>query len=212
VRSLPVRLSSIRNGIWNLRRDLRERSSPPPSCRLSRRAGHAHLTLGPPHRRTVEIESLFRELYMPLRRYLHRMTGDADAADDAAQEAFVRLAVDGRRMEHPKAWLYTTATNLVRETARTAARRDRLLTIHPVRPADLPRPDEESATSDAVRRVRAVLDRLAPRDRQLLLMREEGFRHAEIAEAIGVAPGSVGTLIARAAKRFADLHGTPEEG
>jgi RNA polymerase sigma-70 factor (ECF subfamily) len=36
----------------------------------------------------------------------------------------------------------------------------------------------------------------------MLLMREEGFRYAEIAEAVGVAPGSVGTLLARALRRF----------
>jgi RNA polymerase sigma-70 factor, ECF subfamily len=45
----------------------------------------------------------------------------------------------------------------------------------------------------------------------LLLMREEGFRHAEMAAAIGVAPASVGTLLARAGKRFAELYGTREE-
>ncbi len=36
----------------------------------------------------------------------------------------------------------------------------------------------------------------------MLLMREEGFRYSEIAKVIDVAPGSVGTLLARALKRF----------
>lgn len=160
----------------------------------------------------MEIDALFRELYLPLRRYLHRLTGDADAADDAAQEAFVRLAADGGRKEQPRAWLFTTGLNLVRESARTARRHERLLTAHPVRPAEMPPPDEEAVRDDSVRRVRAVLQSLPERDRQMLLMREEGFRHAEIAAAVGVAPSSVGTLLARAGKRFAELHGTEGEG
>ena len=51
-----------------------------------------------------------------------------------------------------------------------------------------------------------VLDKLSPRDQQLLLMREEGFKYEEIAAVIGVAPASVGTLIARALRRFAELY------
>ena len=39
----------------------------------------------------MDVDRLFHRLYPPLFRYLHRLTGDADAADDAAQEAFVRL-------------------------------------------------------------------------------------------------------------------------
>jgi RNA polymerase sigma-70 factor (ECF subfamily) len=51
-----------------------------------------------------------------------------------------------------------------------------------------------------------VLDRLPERDRQLLLMREEGFKYEEIARVVGVAPASVGTLIARALKRFVAMY------
>jgi RNA polymerase sigma factor (sigma-70 family) len=58
--------------------------------------------------------------------------------------------------------------------------------------------------------VRAALQQLSERDRQLLMMREEGFRYQEIAEAVGVSPTSVGTLIARAVKRFAEVYSPPE--
>jgi RNA polymerase sigma-70 factor, ECF subfamily len=159
----------------------------------------------------LEIDALFREHYLPLRRYLHRLTGDADVAEDAAQEAFVRLTQDGRQMEHPKAWLFTTGLNLVREGARTSRRRDRILSANPPQTASQWRPDEDAARSAEVRRVREALAVLTPRESQILLMREEGFRHAEIAEAIGVAPGSVGTLLARAARRFAEVYGNGEE-
>jgi RNA polymerase sigma-70 factor (ECF subfamily) len=150
----------------------------------------------------VDYDALFRRLYPSLFRYLHRMTGDTDAADDIAQESFVRLL--GRDMPEDEArlWLFTVATNLFRDGARTRKRRERLLTVRPWAPASLPRPDEAAESAATVGKVREALERLAPRDRQMLLMREEGFRYDEIAKAVGVAPGSVGTLLARAARRF----------
>jgi RNA polymerase sigma-70 factor (ECF subfamily) len=150
----------------------------------------------------VDYDALFRRIYPSLFRYLHRMTGDADAADDIAQESFVRLL--GRELPEDEArlWLFTVATNLFRDSTRTFKRRERLLAVRPWTPTALPRPDEAAEAAATVRRVRSALDRLAPRDRQMLIMREEGFRYDEIAQVAGVAPGSVGTLLARAARRF----------
>ena len=139
-------------------------------------------------------DALFRRLYPSVFRYLQRMTGDADAADDMAQEAFVRLL--GRDMPDNEArlWVFTVATNLLRDRGRTSRRRERLLQAADWKPNAPPLPDE-----------------VPPRDRQMLLMREEGFRYDEIARAAGVAPGSVGTLLARAARRFAAAYREPFE-
>ena len=164
----------------------------------ARPAAAPRLTRGEP----VDYDALFRRLYPSLFRYLHRMTGDSDAADDIAQESFVRLL--GRDMPEDEArlWLFTVATNLFRDGARTHKRRERLLAVRPWAPTPLPRPDEAAEKAATVERVREALGRLAPRDQQMLLMREEGFRYDEIAKVAGVAPGSVGTLLARAARRF----------
>jgi RNA polymerase sigma-70 factor (ECF subfamily) len=53
--------------------------------------------------------------------------------------------------------------------------------------------------------VHAALSQLPARDRTILLMREEGFTHAEIATAVGTTPKSVGTLVARALAKLAAL-------
>lgn len=150
----------------------------------------------------VDYDALFRRLYPSLFRYLHRLTGETDQADDIAQESFVRLL--GRDMPEDEArlWLFTVATNLFRDGARTRKRRERLLTVRPWTPTPLPRPDEVAERAATVKAVRETLDTLAQRDQQMLLMREEGFRYDEIAKVAGVAPGSVGTLLARAARRF----------
>jgi RNA polymerase sigma-70 factor (ECF subfamily) len=151
---------------------------------------------------STDYDALFRDVYPSLFRYLHRLTGDHDAAEDIAQESFVRLL--GRTLPENEArlWLFTVATNLFRDGARTSRRRERLLSATPWKPSQLPAPDESLERDRKVAAVRKALEQLPARDRQMLLMREEGFRYDEIARVAAVAPGSVGTLLARATRRF----------
>jgi DNA-directed RNA polymerase specialized sigma24 family protein len=44
---------------------------------------------------------------------------------------------------------------------------------------------------------------LGEKERTVLLMREEGFSHREIADAVGTTTGSVGTMIVRALDKLA---------
>jgi RNA polymerase sigma-70 factor, ECF subfamily len=150
----------------------------------------------------VDFDSVFADLYPSLFRYLHRLTGDGDVAEDIAQEAFVRLLRQELPDDEVRPWLFTVAMNLVRDRARKTERRQRLLTTAPELVTRSPLPDEEMQRTERITAVRAVLDRIPERDRQLLLMREEGFKYDEIARVIGVAPASVGTLIARALRKF----------
>ncbi|HEX7051226.1 MAG TPA: sigma-70 family RNA polymerase sigma factor [Longimicrobiales bacterium] len=149
---------------------------------------------------------LFAEHHASLFRYLARLTGDPELAADAAQEAFVRLVERPPRPDHVRAWLFTVGTNIAREWARTRGRRLRLLERNPARaPIGEPPPAPDVAAEAEHRRrlVQRALGRLSVRDRTLLLMREEGFRHREIAEAIGTTTGSIGTMIARALDKLA---------
>jgi RNA polymerase sigma-70 factor, ECF subfamily len=150
----------------------------------------------------VDYERVFRLHYPPLFRYLHRLTGDADAADDVAQEAFVRLTRQAIAEQDVRPWLFTVGTNLVRDRARKADRHRRL-EAHVPRARPTPLPDVVTERNETVAAVRRALELLPERDRTMLLMREEGFPYDEIARAVGVAPTSVGTLLARAGRRFA---------
>ena len=49
-------------------------------------------------------------------------------------------------------------------------------------------------------------DALAERDRLALLMREEGLDYDEIAEALELSPGSVGTTLSRARRRLVESY------
>lgn len=158
----------------------------------------------------MDYDALFKRLHPSLFRYLHRLTGDADVAEDVAQEAFVRLLRQPLSEAEVRPWLFTVAMNLVRDGARKTERRNRLLTTAPALVTAIRMPDENIEQAERVETVRHVLSRMSERDRQLLLMREEGFRYDEIAAVVGVAPASVGTLIARALRRFVNLYGTRE--
>jgi RNA polymerase sigma-70 factor (ECF subfamily) len=161
------------------------------------------------------VDTLFRAHHEALYRYAVRLTGDPDLAADATQEAFVRMIEGKPEGRNPRAWLFTVATNYVRERARTGSRRRELRAgatarLAPDRPAT---PEEVLDSTRAADRVRQGLDHLPERDRTLLLMREEGFTHREMAEAVGTTTGSVGTMIARALDKLAlvlDLDGETE--
>ena len=161
----------------------------------------------------MDFETTFDELHPGLFRYCHRLTVDPALADDVAQEAFFRLydhriAGDERGV---RAWLFRTATHLVRDRYRVDENRRRLLEANPVRPAAMEPPDRIVQRGEDVARVRAALDGLNERDRTMLLARYEGFSYREIAEAFDVAPGSVGTLLARAERRFVSAYEPVEE-
>jgi RNA polymerase sigma factor (sigma-70 family) len=152
--------------------------------------------------RTAE---LFERHHEALYRYLVRYSGDADLAADAAQEAFVRLLARPASEPVERAWLFTVGTNYVLEHRRTAARRFRLLGGRGERTmGDAPRDPHTRVEADERRRaVTAALARLSDKERTAVLMREEGFSHREIADAIGTTTGSVGTLLARILARLA---------
>jgi RNA polymerase sigma-70 factor, ECF subfamily len=150
--------------------------------------------------------TVFRERFSMLYRYLKRISGDAELADDVAQEAFVRLHARGTFPADPGAWLVSVANNIVRDEYRRTRRHRRLLGLWGVSggegksPAP---PDAQVLRQERESAVRKALETLPVRDQRLLLLRHEGFSYREIAEALGIAPSSVGTLLARATATLA---------
>jgi len=152
--------------------------------------------------------SLFDAHFRSLYRYLNRLSGEPDDAADLAQEAFVRLYRRGSLPDSPKAWLITVAMNLLRNARTTHKRRLRLAPrIGAERErSDPPSPETLAARDEERRRVRAAVDRLAERERQLLLLQAEGCSYREIATVLHLNPASVGTLLARARRAFHALY------
>ena len=157
---------------------------------------------------TDDVERLFRTYNVPLVRYLTRRLGDRDWAEEVAQETFLR-ALRQDRIDNERAWLFAVATNLVRDQARKDARRRRHLALLAEReraegPAEQEPTSLERAQEAAM--ARRAVDALAERDRLALLMREEGLSYEEIAVALELSPGSVGTTLSRARRRLVEVY------
>ena len=154
----------------------------------------------------MDLDALFREFHQPLVRYLTRRLGDRDWAEEVAQETFLRAAGQ-KEILSERSWLFAAATNLVRDEARKDARRRRHLELlaHEEREREdtVPQVDAmESAENAAM--ARRALEALTERDREALLMREEGLDYNEIAAALELSVASVGTTLARARKRLVE--------
>ena len=135
-----------------------------------------------------------------LHRFASRLTGDPDLAEDVVQDAFIRYS-KAQDIGNEKAWLFKVVSNLALNANRSDGRRRGLLRLmgHRQPMGELPAgPDEAYEKKELRALVHEALREMPERDRVLLLMREEGFTHAEIARAIGSTTKSVGTLVARA--------------
>jgi RNA polymerase sigma-70 factor (ECF subfamily) len=160
-----------------------------------------------------DVDRLFREYHQPLVRYLTRRLGDRDWAEEVAQETFLR-AVKQETIVSERSWLFAVATNLVRDEARRDIRRRRrleLLREHARAEAIV---DPEPLTIERAQEAalaRKALDMLTERDREALLMREEGLDYTEIAAALELSISSVGTTLARARRRLLESYESLQE-
>jgi len=157
--------------------------------------------------RDDELERLFRTYHTPLVRYLTRRLGDRDWAEEVAQETFLR-ALRQDALTSERSWLFAVATNLVRDEARKDERRRRHLQLLASEERDRV-VEPEATTMERAQEAaiaRKAVDSLAERDRLALLMREEGLDYNEIATALGLSVGSIGTTLARARRRLAETY------
>src|SRR3954469_3072269 len=162
----------------------------------------------------TDLDRLFRDYHQPLVRYLTRRLGDRDWAEEVAQETFLR-AVKQEHIVSERSWLFAVATNLVRDEARKDIRRRRRLELlrEQARAEEVVDPEPltiERAEEAAM--ARKALDQLTERDREALLMREEGLDYVEIATALDLSVASVGTTLARARRRLVEAFESLQHG
>lgn len=158
----------------------------------------------------ASFEELFARHYDMVYGVLFRLTGTRAEAEDLAQEVFLKLYHRPlRHRENVAGWLYRVAANAGYNALRSRQRRQRreeravreaLLTGHHAGP------EEQAARRETRQEVQAVLARIKPRSAKLLILREQGFSYKELAAIVDVAPGSVGTLLARAQQEFEDAY------
>ena len=156
------------------------------------------------------IEELYAQYHQPLLRMLYRRTGDQDRAEDIAHETFARAIATPP--DNPRPWLFAVALNLVRDDGRRAVRQGRRLQLLKAESVNhSPAADDEYERLNKSRMVRAALDQMRDIDREILLLKAEGFDYDEIAAATGLAKGAIGTTLARARRRLVEGFRTQEK-
>jgi RNA polymerase sigma-70 factor, ECF subfamily len=144
-----------------------------------------------------------------LYRFLHRLTGRRDLAEDLFQETWISVARSAARLEPDTdltAWLFTVARNRYRSYRRWAVldlTRLAALADEP-RAAPPPGPDalaETRASADALER---AIGRISAAHREVLLLAAvEGLEPAQIAAVLGERPETVRQRLHRARAELA---------
>jgi RNA polymerase sigma-70 factor (ECF subfamily) len=162
----------------------------------------------------------------PLHGYLARLLASSDDADDIFQEAWVRVLRHAARFDPARPfrpWLYSIATNLVRNAWRARSYRDAVS----LDPADDGHDDgpsladalagrsvaplEEAARGETAGAVRAAVAELPEKGRvALVLFYYQGLSYEEIGQTLDVPLGTVKSRIHNAVARLARTLGQEE--
>ncbi|HKQ61806.1 MAG TPA: RNA polymerase sigma factor [Candidatus Polarisedimenticolaceae bacterium] len=138
---------------------------------------------------------VFHRQHLPVFRWLRRMTGSQEQAEDLTQEVFLRVVrtITELPPDREAAWVFTIARNLWLNRRRDRARRPVEITLAGAASAQVPARSMEAID------LGAALAALDETDRETFLLRElGGLGYAEIAAVCELSPDGVRSRIYRA--------------
>jgi RNA polymerase sigma-70 factor (ECF subfamily) len=158
------------------------------------------------------IEELFAALEAPLLNYGLRLTGEIGLAEDAVQEAFMKLHSQFKEVREPRRWLYRTVHNLALNQRRQAAK---IVSINSSSSAEnenspdtadpAPLPDEQIIRMEGIGQVRLSLETLDERSRELIRLKfTDELSYKDIAARTGISVSNVGYILHHALKTIGD--------
>ena len=155
--------------------------------------------------RNEEFAAFYERTARPLWAYLERVSSDHALADDLLQESFIRFLASEAPLDGEVAarrYLFRIGTNLLRDYWR----RPRTSALEELSEASTPVAADAAESADARSVLGPALEKMKPRERQLLwLAYAEGYSHREIAAITGLASASIRLLLFRARRRVAAL-------
>jgi len=151
---------------------------------------------------TERVATAYAETHTRLWRSILAFTGSREIADDAVAEAFAQVLRRGDEVHDVVAWVWRAAYAIARGQLAERPRADA--------PPDLPAELDDRAAERVVELVEA-LARLAPRDRELLVLcHVAGWTPTELARITGLPASTVRVRLHRATRRARDVF-TEEE-
>jgi RNA polymerase sigma-70 factor (ECF subfamily) len=151
------------------------------------------------------VERLFAEHGRALQAFFYRRIRTKSDAPDLAQEVYVRMlrVSDIDAIHNPEAYLYTVASNLVKEYAVLDRWQARGVDLDgpsiQQRLGELPTLDGQLDVTQRVARLRTVLGQLSPKCRAAVILQyRHGLSYQEIGERLNVSPHMVKKYLAQA--------------
>jgi RNA polymerase sigma factor (sigma-70 family) len=140
-----------------------------------------------------------------LRAVAQRMLGSAGEADDAVQEAWLRLSrSDTSEVDNLTGWLTTVVSRVCLDMLRSrAARREDSTEVPEAPAAEQSHPESEALLADAMGpALLVVLDTLAPGERLAFVLHDMfAVPFPQIAEIVGCSPAAARQLASRARRK-----------
>ncbi|WP_309229523.1 sigma-70 family RNA polymerase sigma factor [Blastococcus sp. TML/M2B] len=147
----------------------------------------------------ADLDVVFRREYPRVVAVAARVLGSRDSAEDVAQEVFLAFNRSAVPAGEATGWLSVaaahTALNLIRSGRRRATHEGSAAATAPTAVPDVA---DDVVTLEERGRVRAALARLPRKQAVALVLRHSGLSYAEVAAALDLSPGSVGTTVRRA--------------
>jgi len=147
----------------------------------------------------TDLDVVFRREYPTVVAVAARVLGSRDQAEDVAQEVFLSFGRSSVPADRAGGWLCVaaahTALNLLRSGRRRATREGSAAAAHEAVVSDVA---DTVVTLEERSRVRAALARLPRKQAVALVLRHSGLSYADVAAALDMSPGSVGTTVRRA--------------
>jgi RNA polymerase sigma-70 factor (ECF subfamily) len=150
------------------------------------------------------VEKLFAEHRGAVQRYIYRRVRAKCDAPDLAQEVYVRMLLvdDSEAIRNPQLYLYTVASNLVKEHAAREQRRATPLELDEAsieeRLGELPPLDRQAEGTQMVEHLTKALEQLPDRWRTALLLQYRyGLTYQEIGERLGVSSNMIKKYLAQ---------------
>lgn len=158
-------------------------------------------------------ERLVTQYERPIVRFLYRYLGNSEEAKEICQEVFIKVFRGISSFQNQcslKTWIYRITLNTVLNEKRRWYQRlkDRFVGLETVTRThwdSIPDPELSLTMSERCRQVTMALKKLRADHRAILVLRDlEGLRYQEIADALGLALGTVKSRLARARQEMKD--------